>query len=70
MGGNGGYLDVWTNLGSAASCGTDGNAWTSVGTLAANTSKTFTFTGLRSGAKGAKTFRAFVDIAVLFVKTT
>ncbi len=61
VGGNGGYLDVWNHLGAVATCGTDGSAWAPVGTLAAGASKAFTFTGLRSGAKGAKTLRAFVD---------
>jgi hypothetical protein len=59
--GNAGWLDVWMNQSSSVSCGTDGNTWYNVGTLAAGESKTVTFSGLSSGASGSKTFRAFVD---------
>ena len=59
--GNGGRLEVWTDLPSAPACGADGNQNTSVGTLAAGESKTFPFSSLEAGAAGTKTFRAFVD---------
>ncbi|CAK0759931.1 hypothetical protein CCP3SC5AM1_2760001 [Gammaproteobacteria bacterium] len=61
LAGNGGYLDVWPNKTTSSVCGDDGDAWTTVGTLTAGQSKTFTIVNLRSGAVGSKTFRAFVD---------
>jgi subtilase family serine protease len=59
--GNGGYLDVWTDLTAVATCGAHGNSYQAVGTMAAGASKTLTFTGLRAGAGGSKTLRAFVN---------
>lgn len=59
--GNASYLDAWTNRSAAQGCFSDPNGWTVVGNLAAGASKTLTITRLRSGAVGAKTFRAFVD---------
>lgn len=58
--GNGGWLDVWTNQSGATACGSDGIQYKAVGILAAGTSKTFTFSGLKTRS-GAKTLRAFVD---------
>ena len=60
-GGDGGYLDVWNDQATVQTCPADGNAYASVGVLAAGASKVLTFTGLRSGAVGTKTFRALVD---------
>jgi hypothetical protein len=59
--GDGGYLDVWVNQPTVQTCGADGNDYASIGTLAANATKTLTFSGLRAGAAGAKTLRAYVD---------
>ena len=59
--GEAGFLDVWTNQATSVTCGTIGNAWASVGTLAPNQSKTLTISGLRAEAAGTKTLRAFVD---------
>jgi subtilase family serine protease len=59
--GNAGYLDVWTNKSSSASCASSGTDYKDVGTLSADQSKTFTFSGLSAGSAGSKTFRAFID---------
>ncbi len=59
--GNGGYLDVWNDQATVQTCPADGNAYASVGVLAAGASKVLTLPGLRSGTAGTKTFRAFVD---------
>ena len=59
--GDGGYLDVWNDQATVQTCPADGNAYASVGVLAAGASKVLTLSGLRSGAAGTKTFRAFVD---------
>ena len=59
--GDAGYLDLWTNQATSVTCGTIGNAWASVGTLAPNESKTLTISGLRGEAAGTKTLRTFVD---------
>ncbi len=59
--GNAGFLDVWTNLTTAQTCGADGNAYASVGTLAVGATKTLIFSGLKTRAVGTKTLRAFVD---------
>lgn len=61
LAGDGGYLDLWTNSSTVPTCGAEGNAWATVGTLAIGASKTLTFTNLRAGRAGAKTLRAFVD---------
>ena len=67
--GNAGYLDVWVNQPTAQTCPADGNAFATVGTLAAGASKTITLTGLPAGAAGAKTLRAFVDSSCLTAET-
>jgi hypothetical protein len=59
--GDGGYLDVWNDQATVQTCPADGNAYASVGVLAAGASKVLTFPGLRSGTTGTKTFRAYVD---------
>jgi M6 family metalloprotease-like protein len=59
--GSGGWLDIWKNSTSTATCGARGFKYASVGTLAAGASKTITFTGLTPESTGSKTFRAFVD---------
>lgn len=59
--GDAGYLDVWLNQPTAVGCGADGNAWASIGTLEPGKSRTVTLTGLRGGAAGRKTLRAFAD---------
>ena len=60
--GDGGYLDVWNDQPAAQTCPAEWERlWPPSDTLAAGASKTLTFTGLRSGAAGTKTFRAFVD---------
>ncbi|CAK0758973.1 conserved exported hypothetical protein [Gammaproteobacteria bacterium] len=59
-GGEGGYLDIWTNQATIQTCGAVGNAWVDVGTLAAGVSKTMTIT-LNATSKGSRTLRAFVD---------
>ncbi|WP_295578117.1 M6 family metalloprotease domain-containing protein [uncultured Lamprocystis sp.] len=61
--GSPGQLDVWANPTSLPGCGAVGDQSKSVGTLAAGSSATVTFSGLSSGAKGTKIFRAFVDSA-------
>lgn len=58
--GNAGYLDVWANQTAAQTCGAAGDAYTSLGALAAGASKTVTL-NLTAGAAGIKTLRAFVD---------
>ena len=58
---SGGWLDVYTNQPTAPGCGTDGNKYQLVGTLAAGASKTFTFTGLSTRKATGRTFRAYVD---------
>lgn len=58
---NGGWLDVYTNQSTTPGCGTDGNKYQSVGTLAAGASKTITFSGLSTRKASSRTFRAFVD---------
>jgi hypothetical protein len=59
--GDGGYLDIWLDQATVQTCPADGNAYQIVGIVEAGASKVFTFTGLRSGVAGTKTFRAFVD---------
>lgn len=66
---DGGYLDVWTNQTTAPTCGTDGNAWLDVGSVAAGAAKTLNFTALAAGRAGAKTLRAFVDSWCAAVET-
>jgi len=66
---NGGWLDVWTHQPSQQSCGADGNQYQSVGTIAPGATVTLNFTGLKVGAKGDKTFRAFVDSACVTVES-
>jgi pimeloyl-ACP methyl ester carboxylesterase len=58
--GGAGYLDVWEHKPTAANVGEEGDAWFSVGTLAAGEAKTYThqFTATTTGTR---TFRAFVD---------
>ncbi|WP_295586538.1 CARDB domain-containing protein [uncultured Lamprocystis sp.] len=63
--GDGGYLDLWANQPNGQVCGVDGDAFVSVGTLAAGASKTLTLSGLPASVAGAKTLRAFVDSACL-----
>ncbi len=58
---SGGWLDVYTNQPTTPGCGTDGNKYQLVGTLAAGASKTFTFTGLSTRKATGRTFRAYVD---------
>lgn len=58
---DGGYLDVWANQITVPSCGTDGNKWAEVGSVAAGATKTLNFTALAAGRAGAKTLRAFLD---------
>ena len=59
--GDGGWLDVWANQPTSQTCPANGNAYASVGTLAAGASKILTVSGLPAGAAGTKTLRAFVD---------
>jgi len=58
--GDGGWLDVWANKATTASCGDSGDTWQQVGVLAAGVSKTITLS-LTAGPAGANTLRAFVD---------
>ena len=58
---NGGWLDVYTNQPTTPGCGTDGNKYQSLGTLAAGASKTITFSGLSTRKASGRTFMAFVD---------
>ena len=67
---DGGYIDLWTNAASSQVCGVAGNSWTSVGILAAGTTRSITFTGLRAASTGAKTLRAFVDSECVIPETS
>ncbi|BBL76818.1 CARDB domain-containing protein [Methylomagnum ishizawai] len=58
--GNAGYMDVWANQTTAQTCGAEGDAYASLGTLAAGASKTVTL-NLVAGTAGIKSLRAFVD---------
>ena len=66
---NGGWLDVWTHQPNLQGCGADGNQYKSVGSIAPGATVTVTFAGLKVGAKGNKTFRAFVDSACATVES-
>ena len=59
--GDGGYLDIWANQSIAQTCGSTGDNWVSVGTLAAGESKSFTLDQLPAGTAGTKTLRVFAD---------
>ncbi|CAK0750061.1 conserved hypothetical protein [Gammaproteobacteria bacterium] len=59
-GAEGGYLDIWANQATAQGCGAEGDAWTSIGNLAAGASRTVTLT-LKVPTGGTRTLRAFVD---------
>jgi len=58
--GNAGYVDVWADQPNAQPCQATGDAWASVGAVAAGASKTVTVK-LLAGSAGAKTFRAFAN---------
>lgn len=58
---DGGFLDVWANKTTNATCGSDSDAWVDVGILAAGATKNLTATGLTAGTAGNKTLRALVD---------
>lgn len=62
LSGDGGYLDLWTQITTAPRCGDSGHAWAAVGTLAAGESKTLTLDNLRAGRRaGSQTLGVFVD---------
>ncbi len=59
--GDGGWLDVWMNQTSTPVCGSEGNLYEAVGSLAAGASTDLTFSGLKMRSGGIFTFGAFVD---------
>jgi subtilase family serine protease len=62
--GSGGYLDVWANNTNqlVASPTNQGDKYIAVGTIAVNTNKTYTLTGLSAGSTtNQRTFQAYVD---------
>ncbi len=64
-----GRLDVWTHQTMTQGCGSAGNAFTAIPSLAAGASASYTLTGLPAGAAGTKTLRVFVDSACASTET-
>ena len=59
--GDGGWLDVWANKPTAASCGDSGDSYATVGVLAAGQTKVIPVANLTAASAGNNTLRAFVD---------
>ncbi|PQJ95729.1 DUF1566 domain-containing protein [Chromatium okenii] len=57
---NAGYLDVWSNQPTAQTCGTFGEQWIEIGSIAAGATKTLRV-NLQVKDIGNKTIRAFAD---------